>query len=210
MLDRLIAASPYAGLYLALCLGGLGLPIPEEVPVLTAGVLAHRGAVRWWAALLVCIGGVVTGDLVLYWTGRRWGERVLELRMVARFLSVERRKTLEASYRRYGMLIVFAARHVVGLRAAAFVTAGVVRLPFWKFAVADGVAIGYGIPLNFAIAYFFTAHLHAILSDLRRIESWIALALLVGVAAWVSIVLRRRSHRLLSPGDGSGEPRPAR
>jgi membrane protein DedA with SNARE-associated domain len=200
MLDRLIAASPYLGLYLALVLGGVGFPIPEEIPVITAGVLAHQGAVRWWAALLVCIAGVVTGDLALYWTGRRWGDRVLEHRLVARFLDAPRRTALEASYRRYGMLIVFAARHVVGLRAAAFVTAGVVRLPFWKFAVADGVAIAYGIPLNFAIAYFFTAHLHAILTDLRRIESWIALALLLAVAGWVSVTLWRRSHRLLAGG----------
>ena len=197
MFDRLIAASPYVGLYLALCLGGVGFPIPEEVPVLTAGALAHRGVVRWWLALIVCIAGVITGDLILYWTGRRWGERVLDLRFVRRFLDTKRRDALERAYRRYGMLIVFAARHVVGLRAAAFVTAGVVRFPFWKFAVADGVAIGYGIPLNFAIAYFFTEHLHAILHDLRRIESWVALVLLVGVAGWVSVTLWRRSRRLL-------------
>jgi membrane protein DedA with SNARE-associated domain len=165
--------------------------------VLTAGVLAHRGAVRWWVALLVCVAGVATGDLVLYATGRRWGERVLDVRLVRRFLDVDRQNALEASYRRYGMLIVFAARHVMGLRAAAFVTAGVVRLPFWKFAAADGIAIAYGIPLNFALAYFFTAHLSAILADLRRVESWIALGLLVGVAAWVSVALWRRSHRLL-------------
>src|SRR5262245_53028447 len=205
MLDRLIAASPYLGLYVALALGGVGFPIPEEIPVITAGVLAHQGAVRWWAALLVCIAGVVTGDLVLYWTGRRWGERVLELRLVARFLDVQRRTALEASYHPYGMLTVFAPRHVVGLRAAAFVTAGVVRLPFWKFAVADGVAIGYGIPLNFAIAYFFAAHLHAILGDLRRIESWIALVLLVGATAWVSVTLWRRSRRLIARGARSSE-----
>jgi len=210
MLDRLIAASPYLGLYLALCLGGMGFPIPEEIPVLTAGVLAHRGAVRWWAALLVCIAGVVTGDLALYWTGRRWGDRVLELRFVRRFLTAERRGGLEASYRRYGMLIVFGARHVVGLRAAAFVTAGVAQLPFWKFAVADGLAIGYGIPLNFAIAYFFTEHLHAILGDLRRIESWIALIVLVGIAAWVSVARSRRSRRLLSQDSGPVPSPPAR
>ena len=91
MLDRLIAASPYAGLYLALGLGGMGFPIPEEVPVLTAGVLAHKGVVRWWLALLVCVAGVATGDLVLYMTGRRWGERVLDVRLVRRFLDVDRR-----------------------------------------------------------------------------------------------------------------------
>jgi membrane protein DedA with SNARE-associated domain len=208
MLDRLITASPYAGLYLALCLGGVGFPIPEEVPVLTAGVLAHRGVVRWWLALLVCIAGVVTGDLVLYLTGRRWGERALDLRLVRRFLDVERRRALEAAYRRYGMLIVFAARHVIGLRAAAFVMAGVVRLPFWKFALADGVAIAYGIPLNFAIAYFFSEHLHAILADLRRVESWIALVLLAGGAAWLSVVLWRRSHRLLAETTAQPQGRP--
>src|SRR5262245_65190148 len=91
MFDRLIAASPYVGLYLALCLGGVGFPIPEEVPVLTAGALAHQGVVRWWLALIVCIAGVVTGDLILYWTGRRWGERVLDLRFVRRFLDTKRR-----------------------------------------------------------------------------------------------------------------------
>jgi membrane protein DedA with SNARE-associated domain len=209
MLDRLIATSPYVGLYLALCLGGVGFPLPEEIPVITAGALAHRGVVRWWLALLVCIAGIATGDVVLYGTGRRWGERVLDRRLVRRFLDVKRRDALEAAYRRHGILIVFAARHVMGLRAAAFVTAGVVKLPFWKFAVADGVAIAYGVPLNFTIAYLFTEHLHAILGDLRRVESWLALALLVGVAAWASIVLWRRSRRLLSPPDISGT-RPSR
>jgi membrane protein DedA with SNARE-associated domain len=198
VIERLIASSPYIGIYVALCLGGIGLPLPEEVPIVTAGVLAHKHVVRWWPALATCIAGVLTGDLVLYWTGRWWGERVLDLPLVARFLDTKRRDSLEASYRRHGVLIVFAARHVIGLRAAAFVTAGIVRLSFWKFMAADGLAIAYGVPLNFAIAYFFTAHLRVILDDVRRVESWLALVLLVGGAAWISFALWRRSRRVLS------------
>jgi membrane protein DedA with SNARE-associated domain len=198
VIERLIASSPYIGIYVALCLGGIGLPLPEEVPIVTAGVLAHKDVVRWWLALATCIAGVLTGDLVLYWTGRRWGERVLDLPLVARFLDAKRRDSLEASYRRHGVLIVFAARHVMGLRAAAFVTAGIVKLSFWKFVAADGLAIAYGVPLNFAIAYFFTAHLRVILDDVRRVESWLALVLLVGGASWISIALWRRSRRVLS------------
>jgi membrane protein DedA with SNARE-associated domain len=198
VIERLIASSPYIGIYVALCLGGIGLPLPEEVPIVTAGVLAHKDVVRWWLALATCIAGVLTGDLVLYWTGRRWGERVLDLPLVARFLDAKRRDSLEASYRRHGVLIVFAARHVMGLRAAAFVTAGIVKLSFWKFVAADGLAIAYGVPLNFAIAYFFTAHLRVILDDVRRVESWLALVLLVGGASWISVALWRRSRRVLS------------
>jgi membrane protein DedA with SNARE-associated domain len=203
VIERLIASSPYVGVYLALCLGGVGLPLPEEIPIVTAGVLAHQGVVRWWLALATCVAGVLTGDLILYWTGRRWGTRVLELPWVGRFLDAKRRKGLEASYRRNGMLIVFAARHVMGLRAAAFVTAGVVRLPFWKFLLADGTAIAYGIPLNFGLAYFFTAHLRVILNDVRRVESWLVLLLLVGGAAWIGFAAWRRSHRLLDHPDSA-------
>jgi len=46
MLERLIAYSPYVGILAALCLGSLGAPIPEEIPAVTAGVLAAR---RWSA-----------------------------------------------------------------------------------------------------------------------------------------------------------------
>jgi membrane protein DedA with SNARE-associated domain len=199
VIERLIAGSPYVGIYLALCLGGVGFPLPEEVPIVTAGVLAHEGVVRWWLALALCIAGVLTGDLTLYWTGRHWGRRALELPWVGRFLDAKRRDTLEASYRRHGMLIVFGARHVMGLRAAAFVTAGVVRLPFWKFLLADGAAVAYGIPLNFGIAYFFTAHLRIILNDVRRVESWLVLLLLVAGAAWFGYAAWRRSRALTRP-----------
>ena len=135
MIERLIASSPYLGLFVALLLGSLGAPIPEEIPIVTAGVMAHEQVVHWWLALAVCVVGVLSGDLVLYGAGRRWGARVLERPLVRCLLDPARQQELAARYRRHGVLIVFAARHVMGLRAAAFVTAGIVRLPFWKFLV---------------------------------------------------------------------------
>jgi len=48
---------------------GLGAPIPEEVPIVAAGVLSHTAAMRWWAALPVCVAGVLSGDVILYWVG---------------------------------------------------------------------------------------------------------------------------------------------
>ena len=77
ILQELLARFTYGGILAGLLLGGLGLPIPEEVPILAAGVLSHEGLARWWLALPVCFLGVLSGDVVLYWTGRRWGGRVL-------------------------------------------------------------------------------------------------------------------------------------
>jgi len=38
------------------------------------------------------------------------------------------------------MKTIALARHVAGLRAAAFLTAGMARVPFWKFIAADAGA----------------------------------------------------------------------
>jgi membrane protein DedA with SNARE-associated domain len=72
----------YLGIFSALLLASLGVPIPEELAIITGAVLAHEGLARWWLALPVCIVGVLTGDIVLYWIGRHWGERVMRWRIV--------------------------------------------------------------------------------------------------------------------------------
>jgi membrane protein DedA with SNARE-associated domain len=198
MIEGVIEYFSYGGLLVVLLLGSLGLPIPEEVPIVAAGMLSHQQMMRWWLALPTCIVGVFAGDLILYWAGRHWGERVLDQPLIGRLLTRARLEQIQAGYRRRGALIVFLARNVMGLRAAAFVGAGVGRLPFWKFAAADGAAIGYGVPLNFGLAYLFSRHLHAVLAEVHRVEGWIALLVVVGGSAWIYITLRRRGDRALA------------
>src|SRR5207248_3251944 len=53
----------YAGLFWVLFVAGLGVPIPEELPIVTAGVLSHQLVLRWWIALPVCLLGVLSGDV---------------------------------------------------------------------------------------------------------------------------------------------------
>ena len=198
MIEGVIEYFSYGGLLVVLLLGSLGLPIPEEVPIVAAGILSHQQVMRWWLALPTCIVGVFAGDLILYWAGRHWGERVLDQPLIGRLLTRARLEQIQAGYRRRGALIVFLARNVMGLRAAAFVGAGVVGLPFWKFAAADGAAIGYGVPLNFGLAYLFSRHLHAVLAEVHRVEGWVALLVVVGGSAWIYITLRRRGDRALA------------
>jgi membrane protein DedA with SNARE-associated domain len=53
-------------------------------------------------------------------------------------LTPKREQWLQAAYRRHALKTVLTARHVMGLRAAAFLTAGNARVPFWKFVVSGG------------------------------------------------------------------------
>jgi membrane protein DedA with SNARE-associated domain len=186
----------YLGVFLVLFLAGLGVPVPEEVPILASGVLAHEGVVRWWLMLPVCVIGVLSGDVVLYWVGRHWGERVLAWRIVRCVLSPEREEALKAAYHRHGVKVIFTARHVMGLRAAAFLTAGIARVPFGRFLAVDFAGALVGVPLSFGLAFFFTDQLARIRADVHRIERWGLLLALVAVSVWIAVRAYRRTRTL--------------
>ncbi len=166
------------------------------MPVLASGVLAHAGVVRWWLMLPVSVLGVLSGDVALYWVGHHWGERVLGWRVVRCVLSRERGEALKDAYRRHGVKIVFTARHVMGLRAAAFLTAGIAHVPFGRFLAADTAAALIGVPVTFGLAFFFTAQLRQIMAGVHRAERWVVILALVGVAGWIAVRAYRRSRAL--------------
>ena len=187
----------YLGIFAVLLLGSLGVPIPEEMAIIAAAVLSHEGIVRWWLALPVCLAGVLSGDIVLYWVGRYWGENVLNWPTVRLVLTPTRVQWLQAAYRRNAIKTIVTARLVMGLRAAAFLTAGMARVPFWKFIVADTGAAALGVPFLFGLAYFFMDESTAIVADVRRVERWLALAGLLVLAAVLVISVWRGKRHLL-------------
>jgi membrane protein DedA with SNARE-associated domain len=195
-IEQFLEEFTYVGVFLVLLLAGLGAPIPEEVPILASGVLAHEGVVRWWLMLPVSVVGVLSGDIVLYWVGRHWGERVLAWRIVRCVLSREREEALKAAYHRHGVKVIFTARHVMGLRAAAFLTAGIAHVPFGRFLAVDTAGALVSVPLSFGLAFFFTDQLEQILADVHRVERWAALILLAGVGAWFAVRAYRRTRSL--------------
>jgi membrane protein DedA with SNARE-associated domain len=202
LVEDFIEQFTYVGLFLVLFGAGLGVPIPEEIAVLAAGVLAHESVVRWWIALPVCLVAILGGDVVLYWIGHHWGERILDWRVVRHVLTPEREERYKAAYRRHGVKIVFAARHVAGVRAAAFLTAGIAHVPFPQFLAVDAAAAMVGVPVSFALAFFFADQLERLLTDVHRVERWLAIAALVILAGWLALIAYRRARRI-----AEGDPR---
>ena len=193
-LQSFVEQFTYLGVFLVLLAGSLGLPIPEEMAVLAAGVMSHEGLIAPWPALLVCVFGALSGDIVLYWTGRNGGERVVNCRAVRFLLTHAREERLKKAYRRHAVKTIVTARHVMGLRAAAFLTAGIARVPFWKFLLADGGASLAAVPFWFGLAYYFTDHIKAIYDNVHRVERWLGLGVLVLAAAVVIIIVKRRER----------------
>ena len=149
----------YVGIFLALLAAGFGFPLPEELPVLTAGVLVGHGdtGLRWYIMLPVCILGVVIGDGVLYGAGRFFGKRIVNNPWFQRkILSPDKRHEIEKNFHERGIWVLLGARLLPGIRSPVFIMAGVLRVPFARFVVADGIYAIPGVNLLFWTAYMLT------------------------------------------------------
>lgn len=67
-----------AALFFSLCLGLIGLPLPNEVVATTAGALAGAGMLQPIPAFLATYLGTVSGLTFGYAMGRRFGPRLSE------------------------------------------------------------------------------------------------------------------------------------
>jgi membrane protein DedA with SNARE-associated domain len=137
---------------------GLGFPMPEELPVVGAGIwVGHNPELQplSWLAWPVCILGVVISDGLLYGIGRIYGTRLLEYRWVARLMPPEKRTRIEENFHKYGVKILLFARLLPGIRSPIFITAGIMKLPLKRFLLADGIYAIPGVSLLFFLAYWF-------------------------------------------------------
>jgi len=75
VLDFLVEHASYFGFIAFLAMCGVGLPIPEEAPLVLAGVLSSHGELNPWLAFAACLVGALLGDSVMYGIGRRCGHR---------------------------------------------------------------------------------------------------------------------------------------
>jgi membrane protein DedA with SNARE-associated domain len=168
-----------------LIVAGLGLPIPEDIMLFSAGVLVHRGEISYLAALVGCAVGVFIGDTTIFLIARRLGPSALGRRPLRWLITPERRELVEDKFARYGNVIVFMGRHMAGLRAPIFAMAGMHQMPITKFWLWDGLGLCVSAPVVIGIGWWFADNLDKALEILGRFHWAIGGLLLAAVALFV-------------------------
>jgi membrane protein DedA with SNARE-associated domain len=190
----------YVAIVVVLVLTGAGLPIPEEVPIVTAGILSAHGQLNPWLALVCCLIGALAGDGVMYWIGYHFGRNVLrEHHWWTRFVKPSREAQIEQMIGRHGLKVLFLARFLVGLRSPVYLSAGILRVPFRRFLLIDLFCATTVIGTFFALSYRYGT---VIVRWIRRIE--ISLSVVVVLVLIVVVVYFWRRHRR-SPAEVDSE-----
>jgi membrane protein DedA with SNARE-associated domain len=137
-LQQLVSAHGYWVVALIVGLESMGLPLPgETVLVLAAIYAATEPSFNVWVVIAVAAFGAIVGDNAGYWLGLRYGYALL-LRYGKRIGMFEARiKIGQYLFLKHGAKVVFLGRFVALLRILAAFLAGVNRMPWQTFLIAN-------------------------------------------------------------------------
>ncbi|MFJ5305066.1 DedA family protein [Streptomyces sp. NPDC088350] len=203
-LDTVPAVAVYALVALVIGVESLGIPLPGEIVLVSAALLSSQHSDINPVVLGACASlGAVIGDSIGYAIGRKGGRPLLAW-LAARFprhFSEGHVATAERSFEKWGMWAVFFGRFIALLRIFAGPLAGVLRMPYWKFLIANvlgGIIWAGGTT---AVVYYV-----GIVAEnwLKRFSYFgLAAAVLIGVASM--LIVRRKAQKMSAE---KNEPEP--
>jgi membrane protein DedA with SNARE-associated domain len=193
----------YLGVFLGILASGLGLPVPEELPIVLGGSMAGTNSkIEWWIMLPICIVGVIIGDCSLYLIGRYWGSKLVQLRFVRKhLLTPEKFAKISENFQKYGVKILLFARLTPGIRAPIFLTAGITHLPLTKFLIADAIYAVPGVSLLFFLGFWFTNTVIDLIHTTEHLRPVIVLIVLGCICFYLLFRAFRKPVVTGTPGD---------
>lgn len=164
----------------------MGLPLPGEIVLLTAGALAAQSNLSIVSVAVAAWIGTIAGGSGGYWIGRTGG-----MAFITRYgrwigINAKREKAVHAYFDKHGAWTIIIARFVAILRMLAGIVAGSVEMPFSVFSVCNAIGgLVWSVAFS-AVGYFFGENLHTVEHYLRRGSlAVLAIVVIAGGAAWI-------------------------
>jgi membrane-associated protein len=178
----------YPVLFAVIAIETMGIPVPGETALFTAGILAAGGHLSIEAVIAIAATAAILGDNVGFMIGRKLGRRLLMAKGPFHRHRLRLVEIGEPFFERHGPKAVFLGRWVAGLRITSAWLAGVNRMAwptflFWN--ALGGIAWAISVAL---LAYFLG---HGAERVVQALGTGAAIAVVTaGLLVWG--VLRRR------------------
>ncbi len=183
--DVILNKGLYIGMLLLLFIASLGFPLPEDIPLLLGGAGARLQGKELIYVILVGLVGVMSGDIILYLAGRRFGLGVLKLRFLRSFLTSAHIAQMKLQFRKRGNWIIFFGRFFAGIRSVMCVTAGMCKVPMWKFVLVDFSGALCTVPLLVFIGWWFSDNIKKVTANVGTVEKIIGAVVAIVLISWV-------------------------
>ncbi len=184
----------YGIIVMLMVLSSFGLPVPEEVTLLSSGLVAHmanhpaeypppyEGAVgvQTLNVDIVAFFAVFLSDFLVFSLGKHFGPKIFESKAL-RKLSPEAKARIFSWTKKYGAFAGGIFRFTPGLRFPGHLACGMLGTKTWKFVAVDGFAALISVPTQ---VYLISYYGREILTTVREFKIWFFGALTVFIIIW--------------------------
>ncbi|MCW3016331.1 MAG: DedA family protein [Solirubrobacterales bacterium] len=185
-------------LFVLIAVETMGIPVPGETALITAGIVAGKGNLPIEGVIAVAATAAILGDNVGFLIGRHYGRRLLT---APGPLSRHRMRVIEIGepfFDRHGPKAVFLGRFISGLRITSAWMAGVSRMhwPIFTFYNAAGGivwATTFGL-----LAYYGGEHAESVIHTIGI--AGVGAVVTFGLVLFVVLRIRRRRAEALVEG----------
>lgn len=180
----------YAMIFGMMIASGFGLPIPEEVTIISVGLISYMGAhpelfpppypgapvVHAWQAALVTLIAVIFSDFLVYTLGRVFGRRIVSGPRFKRVFSDALMNKVSSFTEKYGIYAAGIFRFTPGFRFPGHIMLGMMHFSAIRFAIVDGIAAGLSVPTQI---YLIGRFGEEILKTMHQFKVYIGIGLLI-------------------------------
>src|ERR1019366_1084195 len=184
----------YWTLAFTLLLENAGIPLPGESVLLFASFLAHEHH-ELNLGLIILVGTVACtlGDNLGYWIGYRGGRALLDRHRSMFHIPDRMVQRGEKLFDDYGSVTILFARFVFGMRVIAGPLAGVLRMPWRKFAIYNFLGAAWWVATISSVGYLLGHHWDSLVQLVTRINIVVIIGLVL-LLFWLWRHNRRRQY----------------
>lgn len=171
----------YTIVTLIMMASAFGFPLPEEVTILSVGILAYMASnpdafpppyagargIDVYEAAIVCFVAVIASDFVVYFLGKKYGPKLMKWKLIQRLITPNALSKIEKWTSKYGIWAAAAFRFTPGLRFPGFWTCGMAGLSPWKFFLADGGAALLSVPTQVILVATYGESIFGFLKQMK-------------------------------------------
>ena len=217
---------------LCLVAAGLGVPLPEDIPLVTSGYMCnpnhspiamvdtdHDGipdavtpesrkrVPHIYLMMIAGMVGVLSGDTIVYYVGRKGiNSDNFAARHLRKVMTPRRLAWTEKHFARHGNLTVFFGRFLPGLRSVVFGVAGMARMGYVRFLIIDGLAALISVPTFIWIGFYFADRIETVRIWIDKVKHIVfPTVVLLGVMALLLYLVRRKTRSTPIPATPTEE-----
>lgn len=195
----------YGFICLFMTASSFGLPIPEEMTLVSAGIVAYMAGhpdkwpppspdaegVNLIVLAVVCFFAVLGSDILIYFLGKIFGRRIVQSKFFNKRISQERFNKINNVFNKYSHWACGLFRFTPGIRFPGHLSCGLMGVPLWKFVLIDGSAALISVPTQVLLVAYYG---EVILSKIREFKLALGGVILLVLLFWIV----RRVYQLFS------------